>query len=176
MRPLFPWWQRCPWEHMRGHERPLLNAVCQADIDDKNEDHMPRHHMPDSWKPPVPAWSANFGDSPLFAIAYCGVQSHTGDTTNAENVFALVRSGPDAPDHVERGRFTDDAGLVNQIFVCYWRDPRAHARFARESAFARWLADDDLLTSNVGVWVEAFHIPMSRFETLFSSESPAGAA
>ena len=112
----------------------------------------------------------------MFAIAYCGVQSHTGDTTNSENVLALVRSGPDAPDHVERGRFNDDAGLLNHVFVCYWRDPGAYARFARKSAFARWLADDDLLTSNVGVWVEAFRIPMSRFETLFSSETPAGAA
>ncbi len=65
---------------------------------------------------------------------------------------------------------------LNQIFVCYWRDPGAYLRFAQKSAFARWLAEDDLLTSDVGVWVEAFHIPMTRFETLFSSENPAGAA
>ena len=65
---------------------------------------------------------------------------------------------------------------MNQVFVCYWRAPSAYVRFAQKSAFARWLAEDDLLTSDVGVWVEAFHIPMTRFETLFSSESPAGAA
>jgi hypothetical protein len=80
------------------------------------------------------------------------------------------------PTTIERGRFEDVAGLVNQIFVCYWRDPSVYVRFAQKSAFARWLAEDDLLTSDVGVWVEAFHIPMTRFETLFSSESPAGAA
>lgn len=38
------------------------------------------------------------------------------------------------------------------------------------------LAVDALLNRDVGVWVEAFCIPMRRFETLFSSESPAGAA
>ena len=137
---------------------------------------MPRHNMPDNWEPPVPAWSANFGGSPSLAVAYCGVQSHTGDIADAEAAFALVRSGSDSPDHVERGRFKDVAGIVNQIFVCYWRDSGAYARFAEQSAFARWLTEDALLTSDVGVWFEAFCIPMRRFETLFSSESPAGAA
>jgi len=67
---------------------------------------------------------------------------------------------------------------MNQMFVCYWRDSGAYARcpLAEQSAFARWLADDALLTSDVGVWVEAFCIPVRRFETLFSSEIPAGAA
>jgi hypothetical protein len=137
---------------------------------------MPRRNMPDNWEPPVAAWSANFGGSASLAIAYCGVQFHTGDIADSETAFTLVRSGPDAPDHVERGRFEDVTGLVNQIFVCYWRDPSVYVRFAQKSAFARWLAEDDLLTSDVGVWVEAFHIPMTRFETLFSSETPAGAA
>lgn len=137
---------------------------------------MPRHNMPDNWEPPVPAWSANFGGSPSLAIAYYGLQSHTGDIADTEAVFALVRSGPDCPDHVERGRFKDVAGMVNQIFVCYWRDSDAYVRFAEQSAFARWLAGDALLTSDVGVWVEAFCMPMRRFETLFSSEIPAGAA
>ena len=104
------------------------------------------------------------------------MQFHTGDIADSEAAFALVRSGPDAPDHVERGRFEDVAGLTNQILVCYWRDSDAYSRFAVQSAFARWLADDNLLTGDVGVWIEAFHIPMTRFETLFSSESPAGAA
>jgi hypothetical protein len=137
---------------------------------------MPRHNMPENWEPPVPAWSADFDGTSSLAIAYCGVQSRSGDVADSEAAFALVRGGPDAPNHVERGRFTDAAGIVNQIFVCYWRDADAYARFAEQSAFARWLADDALLTGDVGVWFEAFHIPMARFETLFSSESPAGAA
>lgn len=117
---------------------------------------MPRRNMPDNWEPPVPAWSANFGGSPSLAIAYYGLQSHTCDIADTEAVFALVRSGPDCPDHVERGRFKDVAGMVNQIFVCYWRDSDAYVRFAEQSAIARWLAGDALLTSDVGVWVEAF--------------------
>jgi hypothetical protein len=132
--------------------------------------------MPDRWEPPVPAWAANLSGTSSIAIAYCGVQSHTGDSADSEAVYALVRSGPDAPDHVERGRFNDLAGLGNQIFVCYWRDSTAYARFAEQSAFARWLADDALLSGDVGVWLEAFRIPVTRFETLFSSENPAGAA
>jgi aldoxime dehydratase len=131
--------------------------------------------MPDNWEPPVPAWSANFGPSPSLSIAYYGVQSHTGGTADSEAAFALVRSGPDAPDHAERGRFTDLAGVVNQILVCYWRDSGTHARFAEQGAFALWLADDARLRGDVGFWVEAFRIPTTHFETLFSSESPAGA-
>jgi hypothetical protein len=143
---------------------------------DKKEKPMPRHNMPDNWEPPVPAWSANFDGTQSLAIAYCGVQSHTGEIADTEAALALVQSGPDAPDHVERGRFKDAAGLVNQIFICYWRDAGAYARFVEQSAFAHWLADDALLTGDIGVWFEAFRIPIRRFETLFSSESPAGAA
>ncbi len=132
--------------------------------------------MPDNWVPPVPAWSADLGDSSALAIAYYGVQHHTSDTRDFETAFALLRHGPDAPEHIERGRFDDLAGLVNEVFVCYWRVPGTYVRFAEQSAFARWLADDARLSSDVGVWVEAFRIPMTRFETLFSSQCPAGAA
>ena len=111
--------------------------------------------MPDNWIPPVPAWSADLGSGSSFAIAYCGVQHHTGDTRDSEATFALLRRGPDAPDHIERGRFNDLAGFVNEVFVCYWRVPGSYARFAEKSAFARWLADDARLSDDVGVWVEA---------------------
>jgi aldoxime dehydratase len=137
---------------------------------------MPRRNMPDNWVPPVPAWSADLGDSSALAIAYYGMQHHTSDTRDSETAFALLRHGPDAPEHIERGRFHDLAGLVNEVFVCYWRVPGTYVRFAEQSALARWLADDARLSSDVGVWVEAFRIPMTRFETLFSSQCPAGAA
>ena len=58
---------------------------------------MPRHNMPNNWQPPVAAWSANFGGSASFAIAYCGVQFHTGDIADSEAAFALVRDGPMPP-------------------------------------------------------------------------------
>ncbi len=137
---------------------------------------MPRRNMPDQWIPPVPAWSADLGDRSSLAIAYYGVQHHTGDSRDSEASFALLRHGPDAPDYIERGRFNDLAGFVNEVFVCYWRNTDGHARFANQSAFARWFADDALLSGDVGVWVEAFRIPMTRFETLFSTQCPAGAA
>jgi aldoxime dehydratase len=136
---------------------------------------VPRQNMPANWEPPVPAWSADFGGISSVSIAYYGVQRHDGEATGSEAVLALLRSGPDAPDHIERGRFNDLAGLRNEMFVCYWRDPGAYARFAEQSAFARWLSDDARLSGDVGVWVEAFRIPMTRFETLFSTENPAGA-
>src|SRR3990172_7990119 len=133
-------------------------------------------NMPENWEPPVPAWCAHLGDSASLVIAYIGVQSLNGDAGNPEAALRFIRSGADAPDHVECGRFNDLAGLVNHVFVCYWRDPLAYSRFAEGSAFAQWLAGGGLLTSDVGVWVEAFRIPLARFETLFSSQSPAGAA
>jgi aldoxime dehydratase len=137
---------------------------------------MPRQDMPDNWEPPVPAWSADFDGTSSLTIAYCGVQSRSNNTAGSEAACALIQSGPDAPTHVERGRFTDAAGFVNQVFVLYWREPIAYGRFAEQSEFARWMADDALLTGDVGVWFEAFHIPTTRFETVFSSQSPAGAA
>ena len=83
---------------------------------------MPRRNMPDQWIPPVPAWSADLGDRSSLAIAYYGVQHHTGDSRDSEASFALLRHGPDAPDYIERGRFNDLAGFVNEVFVCYWRN------------------------------------------------------
>ena len=38
------------------------------------------------------------------------------------------------PTTFERGRFKDVSGLMNQVFVCYWRDPSAYVRFAKKSA------------------------------------------
>src|SRR5438874_731017 len=66
-----------------------------------------RPNMPDQWIPPVPAWSADLGDRSSLAIAYYGVQHHTGDSRDSEASFALLRHGPDAPDYIERGRFND---------------------------------------------------------------------
>ena len=83
--------------------------------------------MPDQWIPPVPAWSADLGDRSSLAIAYYGVQHHTGDSRDSEASFALLRHGPDAPDYIERGRFNDLAGFVNEVFVCYWRNTDGHA-------------------------------------------------
>lgn len=137
---------------------------------------MPRRNMPENWVSPVPAWSADLGDSSAIAIAYYGVQHHTGDTRDSEAAFALLRHGPDAPEHIERGRFNDLAGFLNEVFVCYWRVPETCARFSEQSTFARWLADDARLSGDVGVWIEAFRIPMTRFETLFSTQCSAGAA
>ena len=50
---------------------------------------MPRHNMPDNWEPPVAAWSANFGGSVSFAIAYCGVQFHTGDVADLRDCLCV---------------------------------------------------------------------------------------
>ena len=119
---------------------------------------MPRRNMPENWVPAVPAWSADLGDSSTLVIAYYGVQRHTGDTRESEATFAMLRHGPDVPEHIERGRFNDLAGFLNELVVCYWRDPSTYARFTEESAFARWLADDARLSGDVGVWVEAFRI------------------
>jgi aldoxime dehydratase len=88
----------------------------------------------------------------------------------------LLRHGPDAPEHIERGRFNDLAGFLNEVFVCYWRVTETCARFSEQSTFARWLADDARLSGDVGVWIEAFRIPMTRFEKLFSTQCSAGAA
>jgi hypothetical protein len=40
--------------------------------------------MPENWVSPVPAWSADLGDSSAIAIAYYGVQHHMGDTRDSE--------------------------------------------------------------------------------------------
>ena len=82
----------------------------------------------------VPAWSVNFGGSPSLAVAYCGVQSHTGDITDSEAAFALLRSGRDAPDHVERGRFKD-------VLISYG------------SPTARWIMDSSVRGSHFSVTI-----------------------
>lgn len=137
---------------------------------------MSHRSMPDNWEPPFPAWCAHLGDIKSIVIAYIGLQIHTDDVGEPEAALRLIKRGADSPDNVERGQFDDLTGLVNHVFVCYWRDPQVYVRFAEESAFSEWLADDSLLNSGVGVWIEAFRIPLARFETLFSSEIPVGAA
>lgn len=137
---------------------------------------MPQNQMPDNWEPPVPAWSADFDSiNPVTMVTY-GVQSSNGEEHEFLCRFSAATAETGAPDHVEYGSFADPAGVKNHMAICYWRDGAASANWRENSSFSQWLQSDDRLTGEPGFWVEALTLPLDRFETLFSSENPAGAA
>ncbi|WP_321389817.1 phenylacetaldoxime dehydratase family protein [Emcibacter sp.] len=143
---------------------------------------MPKN-MPADWEPPYPSWSPKLGDNAdSLSVCYYGFQSRepgAQDIVHRVEMFHsqfLLSLGIEcAPDHTDFGVFTDQHGFENRVIVCYWRRPDKHREWERYSIFHLWLLEDARLGEGCGYWVESHEIRLKNFETLFSSETEAGA-
>ncbi len=133
---------------------------------------MPRNSMPPDWKPPAPAWQSVWNDTsdPLIS-GYFGIQAD--DSTPLDRWADHAFSWEHAPTSVERGRYVDQQGITNYLYVAYWRYSEYQKWWALE-ANSGWWADDQRLADGAGYWREIILMPFDRFETLHSTESPHG--
>ncbi|WP_338145735.1 phenylacetaldoxime dehydratase family protein [Streptomyces scabichelini] len=100
----------------------------------------------------------------MFAQIGCQATSEE-ETVRAAAALAGLFAGPDRPDVLDRGSFTDTAGAHNVVWLAYWYDPSAYDRWQKSDAVGTaWerLPDD----GPVGHWREVCVIPVERNETL----------
>lgn len=131
---------------------------------------MPRNNMPEDWDPPAPAWSSEWQnkEDPL-VTGYYGIQSSSPNLL--EQWASVAFTGNAAPFSVEKGKFTDQIGTVNYLYIAYWRLSDYQQWWPQHSG---WWSDDGRLTEGVGYWREVITMPFDRFETLHSTEHQYG--
>lgn len=125
------------------------------------------------YTPPNPAYVARFGTQvQRVVMAYVGAQY--GDAAGAgvarsgiERLREHAR-GADAPDRHDTAFVIDEAGYGTLIWVGYWRDPAAAARWFATPALDAWWRSDARLRDACGWFREIASPGVERFETLFS--------
>lgn len=126
--------------------------------------------MPPGWNPPVPAWSAVFGDKvKQVVMAYFGVQSADGREGPASAEIAQNLRRGESPDHMDRAHYVDEAGYSTTILIAYWLDPERYEAWTRSSGFVGWWAARETASDGLGYFIEIIAPEHDRFETLLSS-------
>jgi aldoxime dehydratase len=140
---------------------------------------MPAKNMPADWQPPVDAWKAAFADElseVVFGYFGCQFAGQAAPAEFVETFLAAIGGGANAPSFVTRARHPDASGYTNNVFIAYWPGQDAFKTWWQDAGFGRWFDNDDRLSASFGLWREVYVVPVERFETLFSSKDPTGAA
>lgn len=134
---------------------------------------------PENHQPPVPRWQLVFGPGITHVYAvYVGVQRHDGTREAGlagDLACKAVRSwldgcaGAGMPVTEEFDVIDGDGAAGTHVWVCYWTDEASY-----QDAMDR-LSPADIQANpppaerrSIGVWREAFGIPVSRVETNYS--------
>ncbi|MBF9151738.1 phenylacetaldoxime dehydratase family protein [Novosphingobium jiangmenense] len=139
---------------------------------------MPKKQLPDGWEPPVPAWQTEYPESVReIVFAYFGAQRPEG-AKPGEFVSQLRASilGNHEPSFVTRATYVDATNFRNDVFIAYWPSLEAYEAWWRTSEFSSWWSADNRVSEGEGLWREIYSVRPQRFETLFSSRNPTGAA
>jgi aldoxime dehydratase len=110
-----------------------------------------RDNMPAGFEPPVPAWAADWSDSTQsLTSAFYAVQ---GDLNQpfAQWATSALFAVKFAPERVESAKFTDREGIVNHVYIAYWRDQNYQNWWA-QTEVANWWHSDERLDEGVGYW------------------------
>ena len=131
---------------------------------------MNRANMPVGWEPPAPAWTTHWENAqhPVTA-AYFAVQG--GDSAAIDSWASTAMFGESAPEQVEQGVFRDSQGVLNKLYIAYWRLPDYQAWWAQHGD---WWQDPARRDEGVGYWRETICMPLERTETLHSTPMPHG--
>lgn len=124
-------------------------------------------NAPSGHTPRFTAYSARFPrDTEAFVFAQYACQAPSADEA-AEGAAALAElfAGPDGPDVLDRGSFTDTVGAHTAVWLAYWYDPRTYRRWqGSEPVRSTW--ESLPAEGPVGHWREVCVIPVERNETL----------
>lgn len=135
-------------------------------------------NMPENWEPPVDAWQAAFDEGiEELVFAYFGSQQQSGTPkSDFEDQFRKGIESVSPPSFVTRAQYVDGSGYENTVFIAYWASQDAFEAWWQATSFAKWWDDESRLAQVSGIWREIYRVPVRRFETLFSSHNPTGAA
>ena len=134
--------------------------------------------QPSNWEPPYPAFSAEFKlPADHAVIAYYGVEWRTGDSTKDSESFHSWMAGmlelPSRPDVINRARCST-GNLITEVFFLYWLDPLRFTQWECSAQHTCWWNDPHRIQEAAGYWRETWRSPLSRTETLLSSQRRFG--
>lgn len=124
-------------------------------------------NAPPGHTPRFTVYSARFPrGTEAFVFAQYGCQAASADeAAKGAGKLADLLTGPDRPDVLDRGSFTDAAGAHNAIWLAYWYDPEAYRRWEEsQQVRSAWEALPD--EGALGHWREVSVLPVERNETL----------
>lgn len=126
------------------------------------------------YRPPNPAYVARMGTGvKQVVMAYIGVQyrSAAGRRAAREGISRLrqAANAADAPGHHDTAFMIDKWGFETLVWVGYWRDPQAFARWIAQPELDAWWQSDERLHEECGWFREVASPGVERFETLFST-------
>ncbi|WP_167332443.1 phenylacetaldoxime dehydratase family protein, partial [Mesorhizobium metallidurans] len=78
------------------------------------------------------------------------------------------------PIQVERAKYVDAEGYLNEFWIAYWFDQSLFDAWQKRSAVCRWFAEDSRVDETSGYWMETFSMSLGDFETIFGTSNPAG--
>ena len=134
-----------------------------------------KNNMPEGFEPPVPAWAADWaGKATSLTTTLFAVQGTLTDTMRGW-VSSALYDIEFAPELVDIAQFTDLKGIVNTVYIAYWRNDH-YDRWWSNPAVAQWWQSDDRLSEEVGYWRERYDMPIERLETLHSTPNSHGVA
>jgi aldoxime dehydratase len=132
-----------------------------------------QRRVPDDYAPPYPPFVARHAPAvKRVVMAYLGVQARTPlDEAAAAPIAAALEdlrracAEPGGPAHVDRARYTDEAGHATVVTAAYWDDA---------AGFDAWFAAHGrawtrIERPGVGTFSEILTPDVARYETLFSS-------
>jgi len=130
---------------------------------------MLKKNMPPNWQPPAPAWQSNWRQQEPLLVAYFAQQ---GASPEAIDGWAKKFLGSEAGAlSIEQALYTDIEGVVNYIYISYWRQQDYLEWWLRAQ---QWWQQPARLEPGVGFWREVFAMPQDHFETLHSSPNTHG--
>lgn len=134
--------------------------------------------------PPVPRWQLIFGETiAAVHISYIGIQRHSSEPAVKEAIHRITdivsrciagdgddddgSSAPAASEVFEVIKGNDTEGSL--VWICYWTDEAAYRRsldlLSPSSMYDTLPADT---RADIGVWLETFTLPPTRFETNYT--------
>lgn len=132
---------------------------------------------PSGWTPPYSGWSGRFDKQtkPLvFGYLGCQYAQESQPVVEFRAWWARATKVADGPVHTEWASYRDASGQLNMVALCYWLDNEAHDRWWQHPQVGGWWTDEAREHDNVGYWREINVVAPNRFETMFSSQHPAG--
>lgn len=134
--------------------------------------------MPPDWTPPSEAWQSDYDPAIReLLFGYFGMQQAAAVPDAAfERWIETAIAGPHAPAFATRARETDASGYRNDVLIAYWPGQAAFDAWWARAEVGGWWNDAAREQGDCGYWRECFAVPVERFETLFSSKDPTGAA
>jgi hypothetical protein len=103
-----------------------------------------------------------------------GAQIRDGNADEFRRLIAGFCGEGEGPRQLEYAEYRDKTELRTILCIAHWTDAQSYTNWSASSTFSSWWNDPNRTSDDTGYFREVLTIPTERFETIFSSQRPAG--